>query len=100
MSFISEFKSTYNFAKGELRADIKRNPTLTKGYNKIKSLRTKKRSKKPIKKWVEKGRSIPTEEVFKKIKKKAPKSKYKKIKYKRKPLTKIKKETFSTYLNI
>ena len=105
MGIISELKSTYNFTRGELSKDINRNPTTKKAYKKVSGLfKTKKKlnqkkSKKPTKRWIEKGKSISTEEALEKIKNYSPKSKYKKIKYKRKPLREIKKKSFSTYLN-
>ena len=93
---MSEVKSTYKFAKGELAGDIKRNPTTRKAYVKTKKTISKIKNPKKIKvKPIKRGKSITTEEALKKLKKRSPKSTYKKVKYKKKKLKQIKSDVFS-----
>jgi len=60
----------------------------------VSTRRTLKTSK------LKRGKSISNEKVFKKLKKGVPKSKYSRIKYKKKKMSQVRSEIFSTRLNI
>jgi len=96
MGIMSEIRSTYSFAKGELKKDIKRSPTLSRAYDKTKKTFKKPKLVKIVK--PKRGKSISNEAVLKKLKKSSPKSKYKRVKYKGKTWSGIKKDSFSTTL--
>lgn len=89
-------KSTYKFAKGELARDIKNNPTTRKAYE--KSRKVGKFIKKPKIKSIKRGKSVSTAKALTQLKKSAPKRRYKRTKYKKKPISQIKSETFSIRL--
>lgn len=92
MRLLSEIKSTYNYAKGEFKKDVKRSPTLSRAYKKTKNI--VKSPKKMVKPRLKRGKSISTEDALKKFKKYSPKSKYKKSKYKYKKFSTIRKEIY------
>ena len=98
MGIISELKSTYNFAKGELKSDLKRNPTTAKAIKKVKRFAKSPQKIKFTK--VKRGKSISTEKALKKIKKGVPKSRFKRAKYKSKKSSQIRRETFNIGLNL
>jgi len=88
MGIISETKDTYRYAKDELSRDFSR-----VGWKKKKKVKKKSFG-------IERGKSIPTSNVIKKIKKTLPKSVYKRGKFKRKNIKKIKKQSFNVDLNL
>jgi len=101
MGIISEAKSTYRFARGELAKDIKRNPTARKYYAKTKkTISTIRNPRKMELTRLKRGKTIPTKDVLSKLKKNVPKSKYQRAKYKKKPIKNIRQNLFSVGLNI
>jgi len=100
MGIMSGIKSTYQFAKGELKKDVKRSPTLSRTYKKTKKTIRSINPKNIKTSKLKRGKSISNEKVFKKLKKGVPKSKYSRIKYKKKKMSQVRSEIFSTRLNI
>lgn len=95
MGIFTEIKSTYNFAKGELVGDLKRNPTTARALKKTKKF-IKTRPKILKNSSVKRGKSISTEQALSQLKKDSPKSIYKKKKFSKKPIKMVRSEAWST----
>lgn len=97
MGIFNTIKSTYKYAKGEFKSDLKKNPTTSKAIDRVKSIKVKI-PKKPIFK-VKSGKKLSDTRVLSDLKKKAGvKFNYKKAKYKRKSMKQIRGESFNIRL--
>ena len=100
MGIFSGIKSTYKFAKGEFVGDLKRNPTTARALKKTKRTiaRVKATPKNLASTKLKRGKSLSTEKALNKLRKNAPTSVYKKRKFTKKPIQRIRNEAWSVGL--
>jgi len=97
MKIFKNIKSTYKYAKGEFKKDLRANTTTSKAIDSVKSIKTNIIKKPKIR--IKKGKKLNDRRVLSDLKKKVGlRGKYKKAKYKRKSMNKIKRETFNIRL--